>query len=256
MPPAISDDEASDYGDIAAPVSAVKRGKKSKSPIENDVRDEDMLDNVKGVENGDNAADGDENDEEDDEELDENEFVVEKITAHMYHDGIIKFEVKWEGYEKKSERTWEDEENLRENASAVLDAYLEKVGGRNAIIEQSRTGQKGKKRGRPATGTPTDGNSKKSKRTGSHPASATPPASVTTKKEDWKPPAGTWEDLVESLDACHDENTGKLIVYITWTNGNKTQHDTKVVYKRCPQKMLAFYEQHVKIVKTTANMDA
>lgn len=27
-------------------------------------------------------------------------------------DGILRFEVKWEGYDKKSDRTWEPEENL------------------------------------------------------------------------------------------------------------------------------------------------
>ena len=26
--------------------------------------------------------------------------------------GVLKFEVKWEGYEKKADRTWEPEENL------------------------------------------------------------------------------------------------------------------------------------------------
>jgi hypothetical protein len=26
--------------------------------------------------------------------------------------GVLKFEIKWEGYEKKADRTWEPEENL------------------------------------------------------------------------------------------------------------------------------------------------
>lgn len=41
-------------------------------------------------------------------------FVVEKIVSHLVDEvsGELRFEVKWEGYEKKSDRTWEPEENL------------------------------------------------------------------------------------------------------------------------------------------------
>lgn len=41
-------------------------------------------------------------------------YVVEKILNHLVddEDGAIKYEVKWAGYEKKADRTWEPEENL------------------------------------------------------------------------------------------------------------------------------------------------
>jgi hypothetical protein len=41
-------------------------------------------------------------------------YVVEKILSHRWEKstGMLKFEVKWEGWEKKSDRTWEPEENL------------------------------------------------------------------------------------------------------------------------------------------------
>ncbi|ORY62608.1 chromo domain-like protein [Pseudomassariella vexata] len=177
---------------------------------------------------------------------------TKSIVGHVVQNGIIKYKVKWEGYEKKSDQTWEEEDNLKENATVVLDEYLEKVGGRDAILKESKAAVTGKKRARPASNTPNNG-TKRTKRTGSHPASTTPPASVSEKK--WKAPAGSWEDEVESIDACHDEQSGKLVVYLTWKNGQKTQHDTKVVYTRCPQKMLQFYERHVKIVKTTIDAD-
>lgn len=123
----------------------------------------------------------------------------------------------------------------RENASAILDGYLKAVGGRDKIVGESKAGTQ-KKRGRPAAGnTPTNG-AKRSKRD-SHPASATPPAGAS---KTWTPPAGSWEDQVASIDACHDENTGKLVVYLSWKNGHKTQHDTKIVYSRCPQKVRLF----------------
>ena len=51
-------------------------------------------------------------------------YVVEKILSHMINnEGEPLFEVKWEGYEKKSDRTWEPEENLRYAPTpAALDA--------------------------------------------------------------------------------------------------------------------------------------
>ncbi|KAK2074694.1 hypothetical protein P8C59_008882 [Phyllachora maydis] len=60
---------------------------------------------------------------------------------------------------------------------------------------------------------------------------------------------GHWEDHIARIDACEDEETNKLMIYLQWKNGQKTQHETKIVYQRCPQKMLQYYEQHVRIVK-------
>ncbi|KAI0011454.1 heterochromatin protein one [Xylariaceae sp. FL0662B] len=243
MPPAISDDEASDVGDVTVPVPSkrVNAAANYKEDDGDEAEDDEMLDAVKDeVENGAEAGD--------DEDLEEDEYIVEKIITHVVEaDGTLKFKVKWEGYEKKSDQTWEDEDNLKENASDVLEEYLASKGGRDKIIEETKAALKTKKRGRPTTGTPTNG--MKRRRGDSHPASATPPTSGRA----WKPPVGSWEDEVESIDACHDENTGKLIVYLTWKNGHKTQHDTKVIYQRCPQKMLQFYERHVKIVMSTAD---
>ncbi|KAL7621898.1 hypothetical protein AAE478_007398 [Parahypoxylon ruwenzoriense] len=246
---AISDDEASDVGDVPVPTPSERVKDIPTIPGDDD---DELLDVVKGdIENGDDSKeeeeeeDGEEGNEED---LEEDEYIVEKILAHVVEpNGAVKLKVKWEGYEKKSDQTWEDEDNIRENASNILDEYLKKLGGRDKIIEDAKAALKSKKRGRPTSGTPTNGT--KRRRNGSHPASATPPASGRA----WKPPVGSWEDDVESIDACHDENTGKLIVYLTWKNGHKTQHDTKTIYQRCPQKMLQFYERHVKIVMSGAS---
>ncbi|KAI1374476.1 heterochromatin protein one [Hypoxylon crocopeplum] len=248
MPPAISDEEGSDAGEVAVPL----RSTRAKKPLtslqgaEEEEDDDEMPDAVKGdVKNGDGDDDNEEEGEDDslDENLEPDEFIVEKIIGHEVKlDGSIFFRVKWEGYEKKSDQTLEDEDNLRENASDILEEYLKSVGGRQRILDETKTAVEKKKRGRPSTGTPVNGT--KRRRNGSHPASSTPP----TSGRPWQPPVGSWEDEVGAIDACHDENTGKLIVYVTWKNGHKTQHDTKVIYQRCPQKMLQFYERHVKIV--------
>ncbi|KAI1827376.1 heterochromatin protein one [Xylaria intraflava] len=245
MPPSVTSD-ASDASEVAVPVSSKRTKKYAVANVgaDDDGDDDEMLDVVGNDSNGDE-------DEEGEEDLDEDEFIVEKILAHMIEsDGTLKYRVKWEGYEKKSDQTWEEEDNLRENAAGVLDDYLESIGGRDKILEDAQSALKNKKRGRSAAATTsassTPANGTKRRRNEDHPASATPPASARA----WKPPQGSWEDEVELIDACHDENTGKLIVYLTWKGGQKTQHDTKVIYARCPQKMLQFYERHVKIVST------
>lgn len=53
----------------------------------------------------------------------------------------------------------------------------------------------------------------------------------------WTPPAGTWEDQVQSVRVYRDETTGDLTALLDWTNGHKTHHSTDVVYSRCPQKV-------------------
>lgn len=81
--------------------------KKEESDAEVDMEDEKP---IVGDVNGDGAED---DEDEDDDEMDEDEFVVEKIMSHVVQDGNIKFKVKWEGYEKKADQTWEDEDNLQ-----------------------------------------------------------------------------------------------------------------------------------------------
>jgi hypothetical protein len=121
----------------------------------------------------------------------------------------------------------------RENASSVLDEYLENVGGRDKIFEETTKALKTKKRGRPSAGTPAGAN-KRSRN--DNLGSSTPPATADVAK--WKPPAGLWDDHIAEIDAAEDEKTGGLIIYLSWRNGKKTSHGTDVVYKRCPQKVM------------------
>ncbi|KAF6813860.1 chromo domain-containing protein [Colletotrichum sojae] len=266
-PSAISDDEQSDVGgDIVVPLNNT-RAKSRSAEYRDDVSEAKSdvdIPTVKGDLNGDAdgggaAAEGDE--EEDDEDLEADEcsgiavdtvrYVVEKILDHQVgEDGTVTFKVKWEGYEKKSDQTWEPEDSLKEGATDILEDYLEKIGGREALFEEKSKAKATKKRGRPATSSTPPAGNKRSRRNG-HPADATPPASATNAKgTGWQLPSGSWEDDVESIDACEDEDTGALIIYLNWKNGQKTKHSTEVVYKRCPQKMLQFYERHIRIVKT------
>lgn len=156
--------------------------------------------------------------------------------------------------------------SFRESAAEILAEYFKNLGGREKIFEETEKAVKGKKRGRAAGGTPSTV-SKRSRRSGAHPSESTPPLSA----KKWTPPAGSWEDEIDLIDACEDEGSGKLVVYLVWKNGQKTKHDTSIIYKKCPQKvsssshgankqgyrsvvantrqMLQFYERHVRIIR-------
>lgn len=114
-----------------------------------------------------------------------------------------------------------------------MEEYLKKIGGREAIFEQSEKAARGKKRGRQPGSQPA---SKRARNNGVHPAETAPPA---TKKK-WTPPSGSWEDDIENIDACEEEGSGKLVVYLNWKNGQKTKHETTVIYKKCPQKVSGY----------------
>lgn len=237
MPPALSESESSDDGDSVVPIQATRKAA-TKAPS-NDISDANEDD--AGADNVDSADEG----SEEDDDLEEDVFIVEAIKKHIIdEDGSLKFQVKWEGYDSAKDLTWEPEENLQGSASDILNEYLTKRGGREAIFEETDKATKTKKRGRASNGTSST-TKKRSRRNGTHPDETTPPA--TMKK--WSPPAGSWEDDIETIDACEDEGSGKLVVYLIWKNGQKTKHDTQTIYKKCPQKMLHFYERHVKIIR-------
>jgi chromobox protein 1 len=123
-----------------------------------------------------------------------------------------------------------------------LNEYLASVGGKESILQAweeakaNRSMKKGKKRSHTSaiSENETNGGGKRGRKSGTHPASASPPASVT--KASFKPPTGSWEDAVVAIDACEGQE-GKVIVYLTWKSGEKTQHPLSAVYKRCPQKV-------------------
>ncbi|EEU38589.1 uncharacterized protein NECHADRAFT_55142, partial [Fusarium vanettenii 77-13-4] len=47
-----------------------------------------------------------------------------------------------------------------------------------------------------------------------------------------------WEDHILTIDGCDEDDTGTLVVYITWCGGQKTKHTASVLYRKCPQKVL------------------
>lgn len=64
-------------------------------------------------------------------------------------------------------------------------------------------------------------------------------------------PAGSWETDVAKVTSIieEDEIKGKggkmLIALVEWVDGRKTQHKMEVLRRKCPQKLLNYYEQHL-----------
>lgn len=66
---------------------------------------------------------------------------------------------------------------------------------------------------------------------------------------DWNPPAEwDWEDKVDTIEAVEERQiAGKreLVVHLVWKAGNRTEHLSRDVHRRCPEKLLNFYESHL-----------
>ncbi|KFY86272.1 hypothetical protein V500_07724 [Pseudogymnoascus sp. VKM F-4518 (FW-2643)] len=192
------------------------------------------------------AEDKEEEEEEDEEEeAEEDVFVVESIKNHMFdEDGQIRFQVKWEGYNRPSDMTWEPEENLA-TATEIVEDYYNQIGGREFVndeaakeLEKVKTAPP-RKRGRAPSGSAAAPKGKRGK-VEKHPKSTTPPASL-----DFKVPTGNWEHEATAIEQVEEQDDGSLQVHIVWKGGQRTAHPVERAYKHCPQKMLKFYEQHM-----------
>lgn len=194
------------------------------------------------------------NEQEDDEDEDEEPgdvFIVEKIVDHRFDaDGTVKYQVKWKGYEKRSDLTWEPVEHFEEGASDVLVEYHDKIGGQPVFKPAAKKRARPSKTGTPtSTGTGTDSaKGSKTRRGGAVSVQGTPSASqrADVKKPNWAPPSGSWEGAIQAVDTIEmDSETDTLNVFLHWNDGRKSKHPIEVCYKKCPQKMLHFYEQHL-----------
>ncbi|KAH7117190.1 chromo domain-like protein [Dactylonectria estremocensis] len=182
-------------------------------------------------------------------ELEDGLFIVETIKNHVIDkNGNLMFQVKWKGFESKKDLTWEPEDNLKVSGDEILNQYFDTIGGRDKIFEESDRAAKTKK-GRQTTNGTFSTRPKRLQRNEAHVGDETLLATA----KPWNPPSGSWEDEIETIGACEEDDNGKLIVYLIWKNGQKTKHETQIIYKKCPQKMLQFYEKHVKIIGTEKN---
>ncbi|WWC63577.1 uncharacterized protein I303_106181 [Kwoniella dejecticola CBS 10117] len=206
----------------------------------------------------DEVVDGHEEEEEDEEEG-EGEYEVEAIIDHKQKKGnqAGKYEylVSWKGYGPEH-NTWEPEEHVAHAGDIVTRYWSGKPKQPIAPTSQS------KKRDRPSAGgssTPvptsqkksaarTNGNSRKSvKQQDDEDEEEFPTYEIshvdsTAKYED----VPDWEDTIISVDTIERSSRNELTIYMTMVGGEKVAVPTELAYKRCPQKVLQFYEKHLK----------
>ncbi|KAM6496821.1 hypothetical protein JOM56_007294 [Amanita muscaria] len=56
----------------------------------------------------------------------------------------------------------------------------------------------------------------------------------------------SWEDLIRSIDTIEKDDSGKIQVYFTLKSGAKVRESSENCRKRCPQKLISFYEEHLR----------
>ncbi|KAJ5277416.1 hypothetical protein N7524_003569 [Penicillium chrysogenum] len=226
---------------------------------------EDMSDEESGdipfrtaPENGKDDQDSpqDEGDEEEEEDEEEGLYVVEDIIEHAWlDDGTLKLFVKWKGYEKIEDHTWEDEDGLLEGARDIVTAYYKKIGGRpKKSAEKPTPAKPGRKRksmgdSKLAKPSPAPATSEaKRQRRKSAPKETTKqetPSSSESNGAQWLPKGKNWDKDVKEVDTIVREGDAGLMAWLEFNNGHKAKLSVQACYEKCPLKMLKFYESHL-----------
>lgn len=69
-------------------------------------------------------------------------------------------------------------------------------------------------------------------------------------------PSGQWENEITRITSVTQEDVAEtngknnktqkqLTAYLLWNSGHKTLHAMPLVRRKCPQKLLDYYEQHL-----------
>jgi chromobox protein 1 len=128
----------------------------------------------------------------------------------------------------------------------LVDEYHEKIGG--APIAPSSSKKKGGKGGkRSAAAATLDSPAPEPKKRGRKPMEAA--NGVLSKNL----PDGLWEEDIVQIHTVLEEVKGEqqvggdreLLALVEWKNRSKSQHPLKVLRRKCPQRLLDYYEKHL-----------
>ncbi|KAJ5650634.1 uncharacterized protein N7484_004357 [Penicillium longicatenatum] len=247
MPPPVEDTSDEEAGDI--PFNTAKDDTpESTSGVKKD-QSEDGKNDVKKA-NGDDSSE--------DEEDEEGVYVVESILTHDFLKGTLLLHVKWKGYDKVEDMTWEPEENLLDGAHDILAAYYKKIGGRPQKPSPQTPAKAGPGRKRKSMGeskvapveAPKSETKRRRKSAAQTQASETPALtednSENEDQTDWVPAGKNWDKELDAVDTIvRDPESQGLFVLLVWKNGKKSRVSIETCYEKCPQKMLKFYESHL-----------
>lgn len=63
---------------------------------------------------------------------------------------------------------------------------------------------------------------------------------------------GKWDSYVASVLNVEKGEDGELMIYLKWHDGDETCHASKIANINCPQRILQFYEDHLKFKDESA----
>ncbi|KAG0376682.1 hypothetical protein BGX24_007379 [Mortierella sp. AD032] len=247
----------------------------SEKKVEDRVQDE----SEKRIEDKDisskNGADDEVEYEEEEDEAEEVEFDVEEVVGHKYVKGKLHYHIKWKGYDS-DENTWEDTDGVF--CTDLIEAYWtrhKQAGGLRTDLRSIP--KKDPVRSTKSKGT-TDavktlrkvqdidavmevGPAKRQKTSGPPKYSLRESFKAVRKAEEkgaginngvfdnnrWAPPKSwtSWEDKVETIQTVERSNQ-KLLIRLAWKNGKETHHPIETAHEKCPQKLIQYYESHIK----------
>ncbi|KAF4468488.1 chromo domain-containing [Fusarium albosuccineum] len=151
-------------------------------------------------------------------------FIVDSIQNHVIdNDGNPKFQVKWQGFEDEASWTWEPLQNLKVSGEEILQGYINRLAASSEstieLEDAINSSCRGSAENCTRTSPPQSGDS-----------------SSVAPMGNWKPPRGSWEDKIQTIDGCEFLYNRDLVVYVTWKGGRKTRHRAQTMHSRCPQK--------------------
>jgi chromobox protein 1 len=206
---------------------------------------------------------------------------VEHIEDHLWDDNAseFKFKVRWLGYPKEADKTWEPVGNLK-TAKDALKEYYKLIGFQPDPDSPNDRGWRGfkietkKRAGGTAKSSSDDkprkrklsksmeeapssgrrGRPKKKRGDSSEEEDSDDIIDAPAKKKalQYPPNSSNWDSaitVVETIEALLDSATGENVNWgiVTWKNGQSehTKHRLKMLHQRAPQRMLEFYERHL-----------
>lgn len=164
----------------------------------------------------------------------------------------FQFLIKWLGYDKPEDNTWEDEENCQ-GSHQLIQNYWDSIGGK-PTLSASKPGRK-RNISTPASDRSANRTTKKRRQDTSEDSTPIPAAKAIHISE-WKPPPDltSWDDKVAAVETVEKTDNGMILVYLLWygthskfvvcsliwvrKNGRKSVHDTTAVYQKCPQRVI------------------
>lgn len=79
------------------------------------------------------------------------------------------------------------------------------------------------------------------------------------KEQEWKAKYDnmeSWEKVVKKVSTLDKTPEGELLAYLDFKNGATLIYPTTIANKKCPQKLLQFYEQNLKFTDPKRDLSA